>query len=52
MGFTEVYRKDQIPYVVIEKRTMDGAALEEEVGDDIWKWAQARNLKVTIHGRS
>ena len=51
-GFTEVPREDNIPYVRREKRTMDGAALEEEVGDDMWHWAQARKLKVMIHGRA
>ena len=49
-GFTEVSIEDQIPYVGREKFTMDGAALEKEVGDDIWQWDQARNFKVMIHG--
>ena len=37
-GFIGISREDNTPYVGREKCTMDGAALEEEVGDDIWQW--------------
>ena len=35
-----------------EKYTMYGAALEEEAGDDSWKWAQAIKFKVIRHGHA
>ena len=35
-----------------EKLLVDGAALEEEICDDIRKGAQARNFEVMRHGRA
>ena len=49
-GFTEVSIEDQIPYVGREKCAMYGTALEEKIGDNIWKWDRAREFKAMRHG--
>ena len=36
-GCAYISCEDQIPYVSKEEFPVDGAALEEEIGDDIWK---------------
>ena len=35
-----------------EKFPVNGAALEEEIGDDIWKGDRARKFEVLRHGRA
>ena len=51
-GCAEVSCEDQIPYVSREKCPVDGAALEEEIGDDIQKEDRARKFEAMIHGRA
>ena len=52
-GASQRFPERIISHIWVEKKcTMDGASLEEEVGDDIWRWDRARKFKVMIHGRA
>ena len=51
-GCAEISCMYQIPYVNRANCPVDGAALEEEIGDNIWKGDRARKFEVMRHGRS
>ena len=51
-GLVGVACKDQIPYMGREKRSMDEATLEEEIGDNIWQGVRSRNFKEMRYGRA
>ena len=48
-GCTEIDCENQIPYVSREECSVNEAAFEEEIGDDIQKGARARKFKSMGH---
>ena len=50
--YAEIACEDHIPYVSREKRPVDGAALEEEICDNIWKGDRARKFEAMRYGNA
>ena len=51
-GCAEIACEDQVPYVSRKERPVDGDALEEEIGEYIWKGDRARNFEAMRYGRA